>query len=97
MSKYVKLDDVIRLLTTEYYTNALAEGYDVQEDDYKDLAIENTKYISTTDIVRCGQCKYRELSLLVPNVYYCSNSHYSGEFLVHSREFCSRGKRRDNE
>lgn len=50
MSKYYKAEDVINLLATEYYTNALAEGFDVKESDFKEDAIANTKHLPTIEV-----------------------------------------------
>ena len=61
MSRYIKFDDAVKVMACEMYAEAQSQGYDA--DGIEDFMPEATAWLNdapSIDIVRCGECKYKQ-------------------------------------
>lgn len=49
--------------------------------------------VDAEPVVRCRDCKYSEDTEDYQDTYFCRNEHHNAQVLVHSREYCSHGKK----
>ena len=59
MSRYIKIDDAVKVMACEMYAEAQSQGYDV--DGIEDFMPEAKAWLNdapSIDIVSCKECKY---------------------------------------
>lgn len=56
-------------------------------------AIEETQTTDAEPVVRCRYCIYSEDTGDYQDTYFCHNQSHNAQVLVHSREYCSHGKK----
>lgn len=61
-------------------------------------AVDEQPTIDAVPVVRCKDCKYCNISLVLPTgrkMYNCMEGSHDHQTLLKSNDFCSRGKRSD--
>ena len=59
--------------------------------------IKNAPTVDAVEVVRCKDCKYCDISLVLPigrKMYNCMEGSHDHQTLLKSNDFCSRGERR---
>lgn len=84
MSKYMKLEDAIEQVKTEFYGGGYQEWLEISIDNL----INRIANLPTIEIVRCKDCKY-----WVCNFNGCSRNPCTEPW--YATDFCSYGERKD--
>ena len=61
--------------------------------------LHSAKPIDAVPVVRCKDCKYCDISLVLPTgreMYTCMEGSHDHQILLNPNDFCSCGARRDN-
>lgn len=59
--------------------------------------IEHAPTIDAVEVVRCRDCQYSRDNGDYQDGYYCDNPRHNKMYLVHSGDYCSYGRRKQNE
>ena len=92
MSRYIEVDDAVKVMACEMYAEAQSQGYDV--DGIEDFMPEAKAWLNdapSIDIVRCQDCKYWNTDGCREGVGECTWAYY----MTKPDDFCSYGERRE--
>ena len=65
--------------------------------NYATLILREAPTVDAVPVVRCEDCKYCNISLVLPTgrkMYNCMEGSHDHQMLLKSNDFCSRGERR---
>jgi len=89
MSRYIKFDDVVKVMACEMYAEAQSQGYDV--DGIEDFMPEAKAWLNdapSIDIVRCAECMWAKAN---GTYQWCGRLDSTAR--ITADDFCSYGER----